>query len=120
MKFLDKNGSELKAGDYIVYGQALGRCAGINYGLVLGLTEVEDFDYFTEKTTKSAKVKFVGMADRWNERDPITLQSKPSYLYFPQRVLKINRVQMPMRLRLLFDGYEEPLPKKSRAKAVKS
>jgi hypothetical protein len=31
----DKSGRELEPGDFIVYGHALGRCAGLRYGVVL-------------------------------------------------------------------------------------
>jgi hypothetical protein len=42
----DKCGQEIKAGDYIVYGHALGRCAALKFGKVIRVidrgTEAED------------------------------------------------------------------------------
>ena len=41
----DKTGTEIKEGDFIVYGHALGRCAGLRIGKVLAIKHHADKAY---------------------------------------------------------------------------
>jgi hypothetical protein len=40
---LDKAGHEIKIGDHIVYGHALGRCVGLRFGRVVAITEKKTY-----------------------------------------------------------------------------
>lgn len=88
----DKCGSDLEVGDYIVYGHALGRCAGLRYGLVL--------------ESNDNSIKIIGYNDdfynipRWNG-----ILSKPSTLRFPGRILKIYSSQVPEHIQVDLGEY---------------
>lgn len=105
-EFPDKTGRPLKTGDFIIYGHALGRCAGLQYAKVLAITEgkVE----YNEKSFPKLRVQGVNLDDNYdfhnpewtNKRrnmfgDPRISLLKPSTLSFPSRVLRITKEQIP-------------------------
>lgn len=88
----DKCGVPLEGGDYIVYGHALGRCAGLRYGLVL---EAND-----------DSIKIIGYNDDWpGSKYGDHLLSKPSRLVFPGRILRIYSSQVPEHIQLALGEY---------------
>ena len=92
LMFCDKTGKQLFPGDYIVYGHALGRCAGLRYGVVLDIVKSENDDY----GRPGCKLHVQGVDDDWGERcKPV----KPGYLQFPKRVLKVALGQIPENVR---------------------
>jgi hypothetical protein len=95
--FKDKSGKFVKAGDFIVYGRALGRCAGLAYGIVLKVTESKpDWNGKTQP-----KLKIIGLDPSWEEN---TRPQKASTLAFSDRVLVINANQLPSKQRQLLDN----------------
>jgi hypothetical protein len=95
--FKDKSGKVLKAGDYIIYGHAIGRCAGLKYGKVVGIKPGNPNSYSQSSTT----LRVQGLEDnQWN--DEISL-SRKSTLQFQERVLKIERSQLPEESARLLD-----------------
>jgi hypothetical protein len=87
-EFKDKAGVPLKAGDIIVYGHALGRCAGLQYGRVLEVRVVVS----RRRDEEKIKLRVQGVdSDRGDE--PRLL--KPGFLEFPERILKVREEQVP-------------------------
>lgn len=102
MKVLDKAGNEIKIGDFIVYGHALGRCAGLRYGKVLEFKETEISPWNKNKTTH---LKVIGVDDDWIES--IRLNERPGTLQFPEsRVLIVSENQIPARFLELLKSYK--------------
>lgn len=98
----DKSGRELKAGDYIVYGHALGRCAGLRYGVVIDIKEARDS--WTDKKKMHLRVR--GVDDDWGGQKP-ELLSKDSTLQFGDRILRINPSQMPEKVLAILQKFEQ-------------
>ena len=99
MKILDKSGREIKINDLIIYGHALGRCAGLRYGKVLDLKEVKD-DY---SDRINPRVIIIGADDDWGDAK---LLSKKSTLLFPEsRVLVVEEYQVPEIILQLLKNY---------------
>lgn len=104
--FPDKTGRSLRPGDFVVYGHALGRCAGLQYGMVLAITEGK-FGY-GDKQYPKLRIQGVEMDDNNDFHDPEWTKErrqklntprasllKPSTLTFPSRVLWVTRAQVP-------------------------
>lgn len=101
MKVLDKAGNEIKIGDFIIYGHALGRCAGLRYGKVLGFEEAEVSLWNKEKTTY---LKTIGVDDNWGNPH---LNKRAGTLQFPEsRVLIVSENQIPVRVLELLKSYK--------------
>lgn len=100
-KFKDKAGKELKAGDLIVYGHNLGRCAGLQYGKVIGITETKP--RWSDDEPK-VKLKVVGVNSDWTWEG--AKAQRASCLEFESRVLKINRDQIPADILKILDSIE--------------
>ena len=88
----------MQKGDYIVYGHALGRCAGLRYGLVLDIIMGKSTDYADKNPIP--KLRVIGVDDDWAHH-PVSLLSKPSVLQFSKRILKITSDQLPYEVRHL-------------------
>jgi hypothetical protein len=87
MTFNDKAGREVKVGDLIVYGHALGRCAGLQYARVVEIRLVAGIP----------KIQVQGVSWDWNDMyDPRLL--KASVLQFPDRVLVVTEEQVHPRV----------------------
>jgi hypothetical protein len=86
----DKAGIELHPGDLIVYGHALGRCAGLQYGVVL------------KATPDGIMVR--GVDADWSQLRPRLL--KKAWLKFSERVLRVTPEQVHHTIgSLLYDAY---------------
>jgi len=88
MRFLDKCGDAVRPGDFIVYGHALGRCAGLRYGRVIAIKE-GNLDY----DKKGPKLHVIGLDDDRSYKKPRLC--KKGVLSFSSRVLKVNKSQIP-------------------------
>jgi len=99
--FKDKSGRKLKGGDFVIYGHALGRCAGLRYGKVIQVQWSKGYD----GDDKIPKLKVHGVDDDWEHNEP-RLCSKSVALGFPQRVLKIDRDQLPNKFSEMLDAIE--------------
>ena len=104
--FPDKAGYDLKPGDFIIYAHALGRCASLQYGVVLEVlpNKGNEFDY-SDPPRPKLRVQGVELDDNWEwieehraEKCGITFKAprllKPSILSFPSRVLRIQKEQV--------------------------
>lgn len=95
--FRDKAGRKVQAGNVIVYGHALGRCAGLRYAKVLGVVwsgqPVNLYDG-TGNEAHAARLRVHGVDDDWAHNAP-KLLSKPSILSFGSRVLVLTADQVP-------------------------
>lgn len=99
-EYKDKSGRELKVGDYIIYGSLLGRCAGLKYGKILELTKAKESSYRSQYEGP-LKLKVVSVDDNWSHRGPELC--KPGYLEFSERILKIQRNQIPEQILTMLD-----------------
>lgn len=85
--FTDKIGQEVRVGDRIAYGHALGRCAGLRIGKVLGIVQVRWSDMYDRKVDWSIRVQ--GIEDHYSwTREPRLC--KPGTLQYPDRIVKIT------------------------------
>lgn len=98
--FKDKAGKVLKPGDLVLYGHALGRCAGIRYGKVTGIQWGKS-GYGDRKL----KLKVRGVDDDWRHREA-NLTQKEALLEFPSRIVKIEDHQIPEKYKALLDKVE--------------
>lgn len=100
----DKAGHDLKPGDLIVYGHALGRCAALRYGMIISINKPKE-DSYSNKDKLHVRVR--GVDDGWDGKPE--LLSKDSTLQFGDRILRISNSQMPEKvLKLLRDhDYEQ-------------
>lgn len=99
--FIDKAGRQVLPGDYIVYGHALGRCAGLQYGRVLAvLPPVRD-----QYAGVCAKLRVQGVDAHDNylgySKHASTYRAntfdllRPGTLAYPSRVLRVEPHQVP-------------------------
>ena len=101
----DKAGVNIAPGSFIVYGHALGRCAGLRYGVVKEVTKSKEVDWSGKKVDR---VRVRGVDDDWTMDVKPELLSKDSYLSFGNRILLIDIEQMPHAIfKLLDDHYHE-------------
>ena len=94
-RFYDKNGAEVRVGDFIVYGHAMGRCAGLRYGRVIAV-QWSKTDPDWPSRVPVPKLRVQGVDDDW-EHMPLAL-CKPGTLEFPRRVLRIVFYYVPALL----------------------
>ncbi len=88
----DKSGREIAVGDFIVYGHALGTCAGLQYGKVLGFGERLEYGR-REDRPKLPTCKVRGVDTDYTYDGPRLM--KPSTLQFSERILVVTRDQVP-------------------------
>ncbi|MBP9757241.1 MAG: hypothetical protein KBD06_01440 [Candidatus Pacebacteria bacterium] len=107
MIFTDKANVEVAPGDLIIYGHALGRCAGIRFGKVLALAEHPKSEWGSNHKTgdRDCKLRIIGVDDDWSHEEP-KLLSKASVIAFGSRVLKLHPDQVPKLLADLLNTYE--------------
>jgi len=97
--FLDKSGREVKVGDYIIYGHALGRCAGLKWGKVLKIVknkEQEDNVY----DSGCWAINVIGIEEKRWSKSPYELSRKGT-LNFPSRIIKATEF-IPQELKDLY------------------
>lgn len=101
----DKAGKEIAVGDLIIYGHALGRCAGLQYGKVLGFGSRKEYGWRDDsRVLETCKVR--GVDSDWADvygpaetRQPRLL--KPSTLQFSSRILVVAEDQVHENVRAL-------------------
>ena len=93
---LDKCGVEIQPGNYIVYGHAMGRCAGLRFGVVTRIGEPK-----TEYGETKVPIQVQGVDDDWNHRPP-KLLGKKSTIFFPKRIVVIQNP--PLNIKALLDS----------------
>lgn len=105
---LDKAGQEIKSGCIIVYGHALGRCAGLRFGKVLAAKSFDNGKnhHITECNT-DYRITVWGIDDDWAHRGP-NLLSKKSTLMFPDRILVLTETQVKPEIKALLDTVQVP------------
>lgn len=89
----DKLGRRFEAGDFIAYGHALGRCAGLRIGKVLEIKRVGGRGYGYAVPAPSWRITVVGVDDDWNGRE-LELCRKGTLLY-PNRCLVLDAYTVP-------------------------
>jgi hypothetical protein len=98
MTALDKAGNEIRVGDLIIYGHALGRCAGLRYGKVMKITwkEERQYDHSTNKWRLEMVPHFQvqGVDDDWSHQEA-KLNKRKGTLMFGTRILVLDRKQVP-------------------------
>lgn len=99
MEVRDKIGQEIVAGKFIVYGHALGRCAGLRIGKVVQVFEPEKTN--NKYSPYTYKIKVRGMNDDWSFHEA-TLLSRDSYLWFPDRMIVLDETKLPDIVRKLY------------------
>jgi len=112
--FIDKTGREVLPGDYIVYGHALGRCAGLQYGRVIAVLPPTRDPYMG--VCAKIRVRGVDADDNWlgyskNESRGYKRETellKPGTLSYPSRVLKVEPHQIPEPVLRLLERVEIP------------
>jgi hypothetical protein len=97
-EFIDKSGREVKPGDTIIYGHALGRCAGLQYGLALAVKKVKEHSWDPDSSTV-AHLTVQGVDQDWGD-EPKLLKRKGT-LQFGDRTLVLNHAQVPEKIREL-------------------
>lgn len=95
---LDKLGRALAVGDFIVYGHALGRCAGIRIGRILKIKHEVD-PYRTYHTPW--RITVIGVDDDWSFEAPRLCQKKGTLMY-PDRIVKITEADLPDKILALY------------------
>jgi hypothetical protein len=100
----DKSGKVLKPGDFIVYGHALGRCAGLQYGVLLGIHQKKGYGGKPELDRNGDPVVHATVqgidsdwADNGWEKDKIR-KLKKGTLQFGTRILKVGPDQIDPRV----------------------
>lgn len=99
---LDKIGRPIFVGDYIAYGHALGRCAGLRIGLVLNIKEPTP-ENTPSWEAKGWRITVIGIDDDW-EYKPIELNARKGTLGYPNRILVLDTV--PEAYKALFRSYK--------------
>lgn len=90
---IDKVGTEITAGCFIVYGHALGRSAALRFGRVEAVNVKTKKDTWDEKEHDASTITVLGIEDLWEdyegkERLP-QVATKRSTLLFPDRVIVV-------------------------------
>ena len=98
----DKLGQEIVVGSAIVYGHALGRCAGLRIGKVVAPPRKVKARYGNGTTFF---LTIMGIDDDWDSKTP-RLLSKKSTLQFPNRTIVLLRSQLADPIRGLLDTIE--------------
>jgi len=103
---IDKIGQPLAVGDYIAYGHAMGRCAGIRIGKILNINSKPG----VRGTAWSICV--IGVDDDWDMWEP-SLQSSKGTLQFPTRIIRLRVSDVPVEYIKLLESvsYDSKIPK---------
>jgi len=95
----DKLGREIVVGDFIVYGHALGRSAGLRIGKVLDVTHKPG----RYPSDSPWRIRVQGVDDDWARAGvdrPLEL-CRPGTLQFPERTV-VDRRSLPLAYAALF------------------
>lgn len=112
--FKDKAGHEIVAGDIVIYGAHLGRCAGLRWAKVLEFLPKGEYEDTGDRETKvhviAVEAEWWGLAcppGRENDFEPPRLQQKRAIIYFGDRILKLHDDQIPDMIRDLLAPYSD-------------
>lgn len=108
----DKIGREIKVGDFIAYGHALGRCAALAIGKVLDIKYGPPKSAYSYSTRNQWSISVWGIDDNSDCR-PIRLNSTKGTLQFPNRIIVLDSIPVNYE-RLL-----KPLTAESKSTRVK-
>lgn len=106
IEFKDKCGRRLVPGDLIVYGHALGRCAGLQYGKVLSVQLKKADDYRDGPRPTCVTVQGVD-DEHWAAKPGEWKLLRKGTLWFSSRVLRVTRDQVPGEALALLDAATE-------------
>lgn len=102
---LDKLGHHITVGCYIVYGHALGRCAGLRIGKVLGIRQVEKPPWGgVGEPTHEWRIRVQGVDDDGLTASGGPKLCKPGTLQFPSRIVVIEAGDMPLSYLTLLES----------------
>ncbi len=94
----DKLGQELNVGDFIVYGHALGRCAGLKIGLITSIMDGPTDKGFWRNEHEPApptwRIRVSGIDDDWGSHKRVSRGT----CQFPSRMCRISRDTLDGRL----------------------
>ncbi len=90
----DKSGRQIKPGDFIVYGHAMGRCAGLRYGVVKEIKEGKDI--WSGKAKEHCRVRGADDDNFSGDRRTHKLTNRDGTLMYGDRILVVKPEQMPM------------------------
>jgi hypothetical protein len=102
-KPLDKLGKPISVHDYIVYGHALGRCAGLRVGRVLAVIESKQQSAFDS----GWKLTVIGVEDDWASQE-VKLCSRKGTLMFPNRTVVVDSTNLPKNYLKMLNSYTDP------------
>jgi hypothetical protein len=95
----DKVGKPIEVGSLIVYGHALGRCAGLSIGKVLKVDppkvsqeEYDSIDHakkYIRWNDRIPKITVIGVDDDWDSHAPQL--KKKGVLNYPKRIMVLDR-----------------------------
>ena len=97
----DKMGDDILPGSIIVYGHALGRCAGLRIGKVLATESKKEKSPWTDSERTVHRITVWGVDDDSN-REP-TLLSKKSTLFYPERCIVLDTIRVKPKIKALLD-----------------
>jgi len=98
----DKCGQEIKAGCFVIYGHALGRCAALKFGKILKIT-LKGSRYPHRPDIPEHHFSVIGV-DEDNWKNPITYSlSKKGTLQFSDRMVVIPKSMLPQEVKVLLD-----------------
>lgn len=103
---LDKSGHPITVGSYIVYGHALGRCAGLRFGKVLGVKRKPKPSYRELLDSDSQwSVTVIGFNDDFSWCNSYGINDKTGTLGFPDRILVIPPEWLTEEIRSALDSF---------------
>lgn len=105
MTCLDKLGREITPGAMIVYGHALGRCAGLQIGRVLAIKQVPETNYWGKEPKMAWRITVIGIDDHgYGNQKPPELNTRKGTLQFPERIIVLD--ELPPAYKTLLEGYQ--------------
>ncbi len=91
----DKLGRTIARGDFIVYGHALGRSAGLRIGRVLEVSKAKPDRFYC--THSEWRIRVQGVDDDWAPNGEPTL-CRPGTLQYPDRAIRLRVEDVPAAL----------------------
>lgn len=98
MEIQDKTGHPINVGDFLAYGHALGRSAGLRFGKVLDI-KPRTARYNGDP---GVAITVIGVDEGW--RGP-SLCSRVGTLQYPDRTIVLEPERMPAELKGLLDAF---------------